>query len=157
MPIVNPCTTGNDFGSSPSVCHVESPSVSSGVGFTTSTQNPATSAFLSVVNDVNGVAQYSPPSSTSGPQTVTVEAKGNIWFTESDSRVNRIARVQISSPSFPACGLLCQIHQEGGYRDCPASLVSEVMRKTLMRSFVCGSNCAHACSTCHVDLGRGSW
>jgi streptogramin lyase len=101
------CTIAPAAGS-PS-CTAPATTTSSTVGFTVSaggsgnsrTQNPAaTSAIIVYQGPINGVTEYRLPYVTSRPASLTLDAGGNIWLTESNVTINRIARLSIPAPSY---------------------------------------------------------
>ena len=58
--------------------------------------SPITSSTVSIhQGPLGGVTEYNLPNSTSRPTYVSVDANGNVWFTENNVTVNRIGRLSI--------------------------------------------------------------
>ncbi len=75
--ILTPTKTSNILGSS----GIHGPALSSTIGIH---QGP-----------INGITEYKLPNVTSRPNRLALDSSGNLWFTESNSTVNRIGRLSI--------------------------------------------------------------
>ena len=72
------------------------PTITNNVQGISSIGNPLPPTAVSVFQGpINGISEYKLPTNNSRPNFVTVDYHGNVWFTESNVTINRIARLGI--------------------------------------------------------------
>ncbi|MGA2461444.1 MAG: CFI-box-CTERM domain-containing protein [Candidatus Bathyarchaeia archaeon] len=98
-PTVLTCNPSSSNGSGANQCTLSSPSTP-GTSPTVNVQGPGPTNTLTPGNALNGAYEYPLTSTGSQPQSVTLDASGNVWVAENANSANKIGRVQVIPNSF---------------------------------------------------------
>ena len=72
------------------------PTITNNVPGFSSVGNPLLPSTVSIFQGpINGITEFKLPTNNSRPNFVTVDYHGNVWFTESNATINRIARLSL--------------------------------------------------------------